>query len=432
MTQRPSTVLLLCLALAGCNESFAPLDASNNDGGSTADADSTAPAPLDAGAGPSIDSGALACGDERTARLVYYGTSTPTEVPLSPGQVLAVVEFDGCSGAFVTDEWVLTARHCQVRNGARLCVGHDPRNANVCFTAVQVDNHPSVDMTLVRVDAPASSRIPELTPIPIMTELMDNSWIGRIAEAAGYGTQEDGRSGEREFTAEPIVRLDNTYVTIDGMGRRGVCFGDSGGPLTVLASDSTVRVIGTLSHGDASCTGRDAFTRTDLQRSWVEARTGPTVVDGAECGRLTEEGDCMGASMAVWCDTDGMLTSESCAAGTSCGWDAAVGGFRCVSDDPCGGVSAAGRCDGETAVWCDRGTLRQRNCGECGEICGYVGEVGGYYCRPDPCEGIPEEGRCDGTVLTTCDRDQGVERFDCALIGRTCGIRRGAPRCIRG
>ncbi len=434
MPHRPSGSALLCALLAfGCTESVTPSDA----GDPGVDA-----GPSDTDAGPMIepdagtDAGFPECGpDERTTRLVYYGTEAPTLVPLTAGQVLAVVDFGGCSGAFVTDEWVLTANHCGISVGRRLCVGTNPLDADVCFTADRVEDHPSVDMTLVHVDAPASSRIPALEPIPIMTEVVDASWIGRMAEAAGYGTQEDGRSGEREFTAEPIARLDTPYVTIDGMGTRGVCFGDSGGPLMVLASDSTVRVLGTLSFGDPSCVGQDSFTRTDLQLAWIEAILGPIVVDGAPCGRINVAGDCMGLTTAVWCDeATGMLTSESCAAGTTCGWDASSAAYRCVADDPCEGISAAGRCAAGTATWCDQGTIRSRGCAACGELCRYVTEVAGFYCRPDPCIGVDPIGECDGDVLTTCDPDTGIEVEDCTLRGRVCGFstRRMANRCIRG
>ncbi|MGE0788847.1 MAG: trypsin-like serine protease [Sandaracinaceae bacterium] len=421
----------LGIGMTGCDDGAVdpPMDAGGG-GGTDAGGGGT-----DAGGG-GTDAGPPMCGpDTRTARLVYFGTAAPTSVPWSAGQILAVVDFDGCSGSFVNDEWVLTATHCGVDVGRRLCVGPDAANANVCFTADRVENHPNVDLTLVHVDAPASTRIAELEPIPVMTTPVDATWVGRTAEAAGYGTQEDGSIGEREFTAEPIASIDGEYVTIDGMGVHGVCFGDSGGPVTVLADDGTVRVLGALSFGDASCVGQDTFTRVDVVIEWVEAITGPTIVTGAGCGRITDVGDCLGARTAVWCDeTTSMLATETCAAGQTCGWDTSSASFRCVTDDPCQGVSAAGACQGTTAVWCDEGTLRRRGCGACGELCRYVSDISGFYCRPDPCIGLDPMGTCDGTILTTCDPDVGVMMQDCAARGRVCGFstRRGQNACIRG
>lgn len=430
---KPNLLVSLVLVVA-CAESVTPMDAGPED---SARPDVGFPDTAAPDSEPAPDTGTpLTCGpDERRTPLVYFGTSEPTFLPLTPGQVLAVVDFSGCSGTFVADEWVLTATHCTVRVGARLCVGPNPLSADVCFTADRVENNPAADMTLVHVDAPASSRIPELEPIPVMTERIDASWIGRMAEAAGYGTQEDDSIGEREFTAEPIAALNGTDVVVDGMGTHGLCFGDSGGPVMVLASDSTVRVLGDLSFGDPDCLGQDSFTRTDLQIEWIEAIIGPVVVDGAPCGRISVVGDCLGSTTTVYCDeAAGTLTSERCAAGTTCGWDGATMGYRCVTDDPCEGVSAAGACQGSTAVWCDEGTLRRRECGACDELCRYVTDVRGFYCRPDPCIGIDPQGECDGDVLTSCDPETGVTVENCADRGRVCGfsMRRNQYRCTRG
>ncbi len=203
----------------------------------------------------------------------------------------------------------------------------------------------------------------------------------------------------------------------------------------VLASDSTVRVLGDLSFGDPDCVGQDSFARTDLQIEWIEAIIGPVVVDGAPCGRITAAGDCLGSTTAVVCDEAvGTLTSERCSAGTACGWDIEASGYRCVTDDPCEGVSAAGACRDATAVWCDEGTLRRRECGGCAELCRYVTDVRGFYCRPDPCIGIDPQGECDGNVLTSCDPETGVEVENCSDRDRVCGfsMRRNQNRCIRG
>ncbi len=410
-------LLLLSLSVAACS------------GGSGAGDDAGVAAPdgsltFDASFGGG-DGGGIGdmCGDVRMTRLVYYGTPEPTALPLTDGQVLAVTSWNGCSGAFITDEWILTAAHCGIRPGREACVGTEPARPNVCFRATEVIDHPSgYDITLVRVDAPASSRMPGLEPIPIMTEVIDNSWIGRIAEAAGYGTQEDGRSGEREFTAEPIDgfeqdRSGGRQVVINGMGERGVCFGDSGGPVMVLASDSTVRVLGVLSWGDPSCVGRDRYTRADVVTDWIESHVGPTVVDGAPCGRVSPEGQCTGGT-AVWCDGE-TLASARCESGSVCGWDPSASGYRCVTSDPCDGVSPEGACDGNAAVWCDRGTLRRRDCEACGETCFNDADLGGYYCGADPCGGIDYLGECQGDVAVWCDEGE-VNMRDCRSMGLRC------------
>ena len=84
-------------------------------------------------------------------------------------------------------------------------------------------------------------------------------------------------------------------------------------------------------------------------------------------------------------------------------------------------------------MWCDEGTVRSRGCGACGQLCRYVSDVGGFYCRPDPCIGIDPMGLCEGDLLTTCDPETGVRTEDCTLYGRVCGYstRRGAYRCVR-
>jgi hypothetical protein len=238
-------------------------------------------------------------------------------------------------------------------------------------------------MTLLELGQDARNLIPEVEPVPILTEDMSNAWIGRTAEAAGYGQQEDGGFNEREFTAEPIVNLDSDMLTIDGEGVHGVCFGDSGGPVMVIATDGTVRVAGALSGGDSNCVGLDNFTRVDVYRDWIESYTGPTNVDPQGCGAISSMGRCIDGS-AVYCQGEDTLITDACTGGTTCGWDASAEGFRCISGaDPCQGYDNYGACDGQTARWCEAGAPRARDCAACDQICEINTDLGGAYCA-DP------------------------------------------------
>lgn len=332
------------------------------DGGGLGPDASLAPPRADAGPPTSDD-----CGDLRRVSAVHYGTSAPTYLPMTQGQIYAVGSFNGCSGLVVGPTWVLSARHCMFSRGSRFCVDRQARDPAICFSIVNVFHEPGGnDMTLLELDGDVTEQFPEVEPVLLMPEDLDASWVGRTAESGGYGQQEDGGFNERQFTADEIVELDGDRIVVDGGGRHGVCYGDSGGPIMVLASDGSVRTAGVVSDGDGSCTRIATFTRVDLYRSWLETHLGPTRPPGPQpCGDVTSEGACVDGA-AHYCGADG-LVMDRC---ETCGWEAGAGGFRCLSGpDPCGGLSPRGRCDGEVARWCERGQERRRDCGACAQRC---------------------------------------------------------------
>ena len=103
-----------------------------------------------------------------------------------------------------------------------------------------------------------------------------------------------------------------------------------------------------------------------------------------------------------------------------------------VIEDPCGGLTYEGCCDGELTRWCEDGELREANCGDTteGVHCGWVASEDFYWCGTvggaDPSGAHPM--LCPGACQPSCD---GVSCGQDDGCGSPCGCT-GLDECANG
>ena len=83
-----------------------------------------------AACGGDDDDGPNTCGDVRVSPRIYFGTTAPSYVPLTPGQIQAIGSWTKagsrsifCSGTLIAPRFVLSADHCELAVGDTFCFG---------------------------------------------------------------------------------------------------------------------------------------------------------------------------------------------------------------------------------------------------------------------------------------------------------------------
>lgn len=395
-------------------------------------------------------------GLEALSQPIVNGTREPTVIPLSEGEKLAIgwlhsagqARANFCTGTLISPRIVITASHCtegQRASNIGFGVGLRPAQPRATFQVAELYEHPNRDAAILILSEDVTSRVPELVPIPANRAALNSSLQGRTVEAAGYGDTRDANRDGRWFASLLLEQITQEFVVVNGQGVRGICFGDSGGP--VLATDSQNRpiILGVESSGDESCVGRDYLTRLDAIVTWMDPITGlvdqppeqrpqdnepgeperepdsseqePTPPPADICDTLDFQGRCNGDT-AEWCQEDDFYQRDCAALGTECRFINEDVGFIC----DCGDVSYLGRCNGNTAEYCDNGRLARVDCGDRGQSCGYVNDQTGYFCTDTPdCGQVDMRGVCAGTAIVTC-ADGRFDRVECADQGGACAI----------
>ncbi|MFH2005343.1 MAG: trypsin-like serine protease [bacterium] len=378
------SVAVLALAIAAC---------SGKGLGGTNNSDAT------------VDPDASLCGvgdDEKNAQQapkIFHGTEDP-EICMSPGQQLAVGALtfqsygwtNGCTGTLIADDVVLTAAHCvQNWNGdpmspdrVRFVVGENAIYPDHTFTVSATFAHQSYngdadhDLGMLKLAQGVTAAGVDAIPIPVNQLDLATGFLGEIMQNVGYGaTEVDDENHWQLWTTEPVTEVQPGWFQVFGGGApngSSVCYGDSGGPSLWLRAGASLRLVGTVSWGDPSCMDYDYFARADDNLAFIEQQTG--TLD--PCVGITSAGLC-DEDVALWCE-NGELRQQCCAAtGQACGPDP-MGNSRCTGASQCGGITYEGECQGSDAVWCENGELRRRRCEPCNQTCGWAGPALGYYC----------------------------------------------------